>query len=252
MFRSALFISDLHLNINDKPTYTAFFTFLKDTAPHYQALYILGDLFDFWIGDDTLETLFNQQVIQHLADLAESGTQIFFMPGNRDFLVGKRFTQATHLTLLSDPTIVHIADKAFLLTHGDALCTEDKGYMRLRAIIRNPFIKRLFLLLPCQIRERIARTIQQQGREKQQRISLHHSYQLDVAESAVQSLLETYNIPTLIHGHTHRPSQHRYPNNKVRWVLPDWSNGQGGYLVINEQEIALKTLDHQLFPLFSN
>ena len=249
MFKSALFISDLHLNISDQSTYTAFSTFLSDTAPQYQALYILGDLFDFWIGDDDLDTPFHQRVTQQLAALANKGIQVFFMPGNRDFLIGKRFAQTAHLTLLSDPTLASIAGETFLLTHGDALCTEDKGYMRLRTVIRNSFIKWLFLLLPYRLRRKIARNIQQTGREKQQRIFLHYPYQLDVTESAIQKLLNTQNILTLIHGHTHRPAQHRYSDNKVRWVLPDWANGQGGYLMVNEEETVLKTLKHQAFPI---
>lgn len=247
MFDSALFISDLHLNPHDPKTLSAFLTFLKKTASQSQALYILGDLFEFWSGDDTLSTSLHQEIVQNLANLAALGTQIFFMHGNRDFLIGKRFARAAHLTLLPDPSIVHIAGQTFLLSHGDSLCTHDKGYMRLRRVVQNRLTKRLFLALPRGVREKIARHIQYKGRERQKYIMADQAYRLDVAESAVQNLLNTQHIATLIHGHTHRPAKHLYPDGKTRWVLPDWLKGHGGYLIINKQGIALKTLDHQPF-----
>jgi UDP-2,3-diacylglucosamine hydrolase len=241
MIHSAYFISDLHLDIEDPDNYAAFFYFLQHTAPKAHALYILGDLFDFWIGDDHLSMPFHQRVVQALSQLVAQGTQVFYMPGNRDFLVGSRFAQAGHLTLLSDPTFITIADRSLLLSHGDLLCTKDKNYLKLRAVVHHPLVQWIFLALPKSWRRRIAQHIQQKGRRE----ALHKmAYMMDVTEEAVHHWLQTYQSTVLIHGHTHRPAKHLYPNGATRWVLPDWSKGKGGYLYINAQGINLMTLHH--------
>jgi UDP-2,3-diacylglucosamine hydrolase len=244
MMQSAYFIADLHLDSEDLENHTAFFYFLQHTAPKAQALYILGDLFDFWIGDDNLSTPFHQRIVQALSQLAAQGTQIFYMQGNRDFLARHRFAQAAHLTLLADPTIVTIADRSLLLSHGDLLCTKDKNYLKLRTIVHHPVIQWVFLALPKSWRQQIARHIQKKGR---QQAGYKMAYTLDVTEEAVQHWLQRYQSTVLIHGHTHRPAKHLYPNGATRWVLPDWSKGKGGYLHIDAHGINLMTLQHTDF-----
>lgn len=249
MMQSAYFISDLHLHSKDLLTYTAFLHFLNKTAPQAQALYILGDLFEFWAGDDTVADSFHYEVARSLHQLSITGTQVFFMAGNRDFLIGPRFAKAAGLTLLKDPTRVTIADQQILLSHGDSLCTNDHGYMRLRRIIQHPFIKKNFLLLPKALRTNIAQLIHQKGRQHQKTLSLANNYRLDVAEESVSAMMQQYQTSILVHGHTHRPAQHCYLNKHIRWVLPDWVNGEGGYLFINSEGVKMQTLTHTPFSL---
>lgn len=240
MQQSAYFISDLHLDTKDTVNCAAFFHFLHHIAPQAKALYILGDLFDFWIGDDDLFTPLHQDIAYALSTLVEQGTAVFYMHGNRDFLVGMRFAQACKLTLLADPTLVTIAGKDILLSHGDLLCTQDKHYRTLRAIVHHPLIQRIFLALPKRWRRAIARYIQRKGRNATQ--SNVSPSMMDVTEEAVHDWMHHYQRAVLIHGHTHRSAKHVYPNGNTRWVLPDWAQGAGGYLYIDAQDITLLTL----------
>ena len=224
-----LLISDLHLcqsrpNINE-----LFFDFLKNTALQAEALYILGDLFEYWIGDDDIDDGLNGQVVKALAALADSGTKIYFMHGNRDFLIGKRFVKFAKLTLLPDPTLIDLYGKRTLLTHGDTLCTDDIDYQRFRTQVRAEDWQKVFLAKPLDIRRAEVKEMREGSEKAKQKKPIEI---MDVAENAVLDLLRRYDLPALIHGHTHRRACHNLDINwhrTQRWVLPDWYE-TGGYL----------------------
>lgn len=196
-----LFIADLHL-CQEEPAITAgFLHFLQREAAHCDALYILGDLFEAWIGDDDPNPL-HQQVAKALADLS---IPCFFIHGNRDFLIGKRFARASHMTLLPDEKVLELYGHRLLIMHGDTLCTDDEGYQRFRAKVHTSWIQKLFLALPLFIRKRIAARMRADSKQANQ----HKSLQImDVNASAVESAMTRQQVPLLIHGHTHRPDVH--------------------------------------------
>ena len=199
---STLFISDLHLS-SDQPALTQLFLdFLHQQARKAEALYILGDLFETWIGDDNLNT-YNQRIITALAELTGSGVTTYFMPGNRDFLIGKDFIQRTGCRYLTDPTIIDLYGNSTLLTHGDRWCTLDKHYLRYRRWTRLRFCQFLFLQLPLAWRQKIANYLR--GQE-------HSGAPIDMAKYDVVmpdllAYLKHYpGTQQIIHGHTHLPS----------------------------------------------
>lgn len=245
MIESAHFISDLHLEATDTPNIAAFFRFIQTTAPQAQALYILGDLFEFWIGDDDLHLPLHRQIAQSLTQLAGHGTRVFYMHGNRDFLPGPRFARACRLEILPDPSRVNIAGQQILLTHGDLLCTEDMHYQRFRRIVHHPWVQAGFLALPRAWRRAIADHIR--NKSKAQQTQGVAGYLMDVSEATVLAWMQNNAVDTLIHGHTHRPARHVYSDGKTRWVLPDWAHGEGGYLRVDASGIHLLTLEHEPF-----
>jgi UDP-2,3-diacylglucosamine hydrolase len=235
MTRPTLFISDLHLSPADPATAEAFLRFLQHTARNADALYILGDLFEYWLGDDQLDEPFYGQIAAELAALSRSGVAVYFMPGNRDFLPGKRFAQAAALSLLPDPSVVEIGQQRLLLAHGDAFCTDDVGYQRYRKLARNRLVQWIWLNLPRRIRNREAEKLRNKSKAMNQRKS---QMIMDVNESAIAAAFRKYNTQVLIHGHTHKAAIHTYPS-ATRYVLPDWHQGQGGYLSISDDELRL-------------
>ena len=223
------FISDLHLGL-DKPEITRRFQhYLKNIAPQAHSLYILGDLFDAWIGDDD-NTSPNTSIKKSLKQLSEQGTQIFLIRGNRDFLLGERFCEAAGINLLGDFARVDIANQAILLTHGDLLCTDDVAYQAFREKSRQPEWQAHVLSKPLWLRLLAARWYRLRShyhkRGKTQDI-------MDVNQLAVESVLREHDCLCLIHGHTHRPNQHPFlldgkPAQRI--VLSDWTKDRGTYL----------------------
>lgn len=227
-----LFISDLHLEA-ERPDITAcFLKFLRQRAPHADALYILGDFFEVWIGDDE-NTPFQRRIVAALKQLTDTGFPIYFMRGNRDFLVGEAFMRATGCHFLLDPTVIPLYGQHVLLAHGDALCTEDRAHQRFRKYTQDPRYTRFFLSLPLCIRRFVARWI----RKKSQKHIAHLDYTImDVTQAAVEQQMSVCQVTQLIHGHTHRPAIHRFQlqgQPACRVVLGDWHT-QGSVLVYDE------------------
>ncbi|HEY8119525.1 MAG TPA: UDP-2,3-diacylglucosamine diphosphatase [Methylophilaceae bacterium] len=221
--KHSLFISDLHL-CPSRPHITGqFIAFLQTTAPKAEALYILGDLFEYWAGDDDVDDLHHQAVILALRALAERGTQIYFMHGNRDFLLGQGFAKAAGLTILPDPTLFNLYSKRVLLSHGDALCTDDVDYQAFRRQVRDPDWQEAFLQKPLTARKAQIETLRMRSEQEK---SYKSESIMDVNVSAVAEIMRSYDYPEiLIHGHTHRPARHQLEVDGhacERWVLGDW------------------------------
>jgi len=230
---TSLFISDLHLCASRPNITTAFIEFLQHTASKAKALYILGDLFEYWAGDDDISDEFNMRIINAFKALAESGTQIYFMHGNRDFLIAEDFCRAAGVTLLADPSIIDLQGQKVLLSHGDDLCTDDAAYQQFRAQVRDKQWQADFLSQPLQVRKKQIEAIRMRSEQEKSQKSLAI---MDVNDDAVNALVRKYHPDLLIHGHTHRPNRHSINlDGKLitRWVLGDWYE-QGSYLVCDE------------------
>lgn len=224
-----LFISDLHL-APERPQITEqFLRFTRSTAAGADALYILGDLFEYWVGDDDLEDPLNGMVSSALSALVAAGTAVFLMRGNRDVLLGSDFATRCRATLLDDPVLVNLYGTPTLLSHGDALCTDDVDYQRFRLYARDPGNQQKFLVQSLEARREQMRGMRAQSEaSKQQKTEAI----MDVAPAAVEALLRQHGYPRLIHGHTHRPARHSHAvdgQTCERWVLNDWYDS-GGYL----------------------
>lgn len=240
---STLFISDLHLSAQYPALTDRFLIFLQQQAKHADALYILGDLFAAWIGDDD-ETPFTQKIIGALADLSTKGVTTFFMPGNRDFLIGQRFLKKTACRLLNDPSLISLYGIPTLLTHGDSLCTLDKRYMCFRYLTRTHFLQGLFLHLPLRLRQKIADSL----RNKEHRDTARPAEKFDIVMNELFHWLKQYPAQLIIQGHTHQPCIHLFehpvetnsaytkspiPAFRKRIVLSDWSDTQGNVLSVS-------------------
>jgi UDP-2,3-diacylglucosamine hydrolase len=224
-----LFISDLHLGAGTAQANTALLRFLREIAPGADALYVLGDLFEYWIGDDALGQPFEGGIARAFRALSDAGVRVYFMRGNRDFLVGARFARECGMTILEDPALVDLHGTPTLLMHGDTLCTDDVEYQRFRRKVRNPLVQRLFLALPHAMRGWIARNLRGKSAQAKQGKAMAI---MDVAPATVESVLRRHGRPRLIHGHTHRPARHEHTVDGVaceRWVLADWYE-HGSYL----------------------
>lgn len=229
---TTLFISDLHL-CEERPHINALFTqFMNGVAPGAKALYILGDLFEHWLGDDQLDhDALTRNVAAQLAALAAIGTKIYFMHGNRDFAIGPRFATEAGLTLLTDPTLLTEGNDRFLLMHGDTLCTDDVAYQQFRKQVRNPLWLAAALAKPYAEREQLARTIRERSDVEK---TMKAESIMDVNADAVAAAFAEHQYPVMIHGHTHRPAKHELKldgHHCTRWVLQDWHD-YGGYLAI--------------------
>lgn len=213
----ALFIADLHLCQQHPEITERFVRFCREQASQADKLYILGDLFEYWLGDDTIDDI-AQTVQTELKQLSDSGCQCYFMAGNRDFLLGESFADSCDLTLLQEPHIIDLYDRPALLVHGDAECTDDVAYQKARQQLRDPQWQQQFLAMPIEKRIEFAQQARQQSREHtgQANIAI-----MDVNQNAIQSLFKQHNVDLLIHGHTHRPAVHQYEK-KTRIVMGDW------------------------------
>ncbi len=227
-----MFISDLHLEEDRPDIAEIFIKFMQKEAVKAQALYILGDLFEAWIGDDDL-TLFNQKMINTLKQATSSGLPIYLTHGNRDFLLGKTFLKATGCQLLKDEEVILINQIPTLLLHGDTLCTEDINYLKFRKKARSFWFKKLVLLKSLKKRREMAR----QYREKSKmHTSTTPDYIMDVTQSAVINVMKKHTVQHLIHGHTHREAIHSFSLNQqdaTRTVLGAW-HSEGSALICKE------------------
>ncbi|MBI3141128.1 MAG: UDP-2,3-diacylglucosamine diphosphatase [Rhodocyclales bacterium] len=226
---ASLFVSDLHLCPSRPQIGRLFSRFLQGPARNARALYVLGDLFEYWAGDDDLDDPFNGEVCAALRGLSESGVAVFFMAGNRDFLLGAAFARAAGLTLLAEPARLDLEGTPTLLMHGDTLCTDDAQYQAFRAQVRTADWQRSFLAQP--LAERKGR-IEALRRESEAQKRIKPMAIMDVNAQAVAEVLREHGCTRLIHGHTHRPAHHDLEvdgRRCERWVLADWYD-RGSYL----------------------
>jgi len=238
--RDPLFISDLHLNAGAPATLGRFLRFCEEDAAAHAELVILGDLFEYWIGDDTLEDdsdTVSRAVAAALRALCSRGVRLYVMHGNRDLLLGAGFLRATGAQLLADPCVAEVGGQEVLLAHGDAWCTQDVEYMRFRASVRQEATQRQFLAGPRAARLAFMGAARAQSEAGKRAKAMQI---MDVTPAAVDDALRASRQRRLIHGHTHRPAVHRFlldGEAAERWVLPDWDFDaadprlrHGGYL----------------------
>lgn len=237
---ATLFISDLHLDASRPDITTQFLRFLQSDARGADALYILGDLFETWIGDDDPDAD-KVRIQQALRELTAAGVPCFVMHGNRDFLLGRRFCRATGCKLLDDGTLVTLYGRRAVLLHGDTLCTDDRDYQRLRRIVRNPFVKLIFRVMTLSQRQKLAARIREGSKAH---IENSMAEIMDVNTAAVTEAFNRYGVDLMIHGHTHRPAVHALTVNgrpATRIVLGDWYT-QGSVLRFDERGYDLTSL----------
>jgi UDP-2,3-diacylglucosamine hydrolase len=229
----ALFVSDLHLSADLPKTTETFFAFLHDHALRTRALYLLGDIFEYWAGDDDLDDAYHRNVINALRSLSDQGVSLNWIAGNRDFLVGETLAAACGLQILTEPHIADIAGRQILLLHGDAQCTDDTAYMAFRSQVRDPEWQRVFLARPLDERKAIITGMREGSRQAQRDKAMEI---MDVNSGEISRLFDAYGVTLMIHGHTHRPQVHT-DNGRVRHVLPDWDCDaevvRGGWIAIN-------------------
>ena len=237
---TTLFISDLHLEAGQPEIGEQFLSFLSGEARGAEALYILGDLFDVWLGDDDPNPYYDAMK-QALRDLRSSGLPVYFMHGNRDFMIGADFATETGVEILSDPTVVDLYGENVLLCHGDSLCTDDVQYQQIRAMTRSPEWQAM--MRAKSIEERIAFAIEARKQSMERGEALSDEI-MDVNQDAVVSLLREYDVNTLLHGHTHRPAVHEVDlgdGTAVRIVLGDWYD-QGSVVRWDENGPRLESM----------
>ena len=238
----SLFISDLHLDASRPNITQAFIAFIQQQASQAERLFILGDWFEYWAGDDDLDDPDYQAIFSALADLHQSACQIFLMHGNRDFLMGQQMAQRCHAQLLNDPTPLTLYGKKILLSHGDALCTDDVEYQQFRASVRQSAWQEKFLSQPLSTRKQQIASLRQQSEQAKQSKSM---MLMDVNDDALKQLFKDYQYPEiLIHGHTHRPAIHEYQidgHQCRRVVLGDWYE-QGSYCLLDEDGVRCQSL----------
>jgi UDP-2,3-diacylglucosamine hydrolase len=224
-----LFVSDLHLSARRPETTDLFLRFLAGPAHDAGALYILGDLFDYWAGDDDLADPFNRRICDALAAI---DARKFFLPGNRDFLAGAEFGVSSRLTFIDDSTVIDIAGTPTLLLHGDTLCTDDTDYQAFRATVRTPAWREEFLALPLAERKRKIEAL----RERSEDSKRAKAYDLmDTNANAVTEAFRRHGVTRMIHGHTHRQARHEHIVDgrvRERWVLGDW-HASGNALAVD-------------------
>ena len=235
-----LFISDLHLS-DERPEITALFLrFLQNEASGAAGLYILGDLFEVWLGDDAVLPAY-RPVLEGLRALGGNGVPVNVMHGNRDFLMGEGFARHSGSRLISDPTVIDLNGERTLLMHGDTLCSDDVEYQQFRTQVRNPDTQRQFLALPLEQRIAVAKQYRSASRE---RTRYKTEEIMDVNQQTVAETMRKYGVRQLIHGHTHRPATHDYsldgrPARRI--VLGDWYE-QGSLLICDEAGCRLQTI----------
>lgn len=228
------FISDLHLCAERPHTTQLLLSFLATTARQAGALVVLGDLFEYWIGDDAIaEDPHTQSVLQAFKALSDSGTAVYLMHGNRDFLMGRSCVEAAGAILLQDPVCLEVGGQRVLLSHGDALCTDDHAYQAFRQQVREPAWQQAFLQQPLATRRAQVEALRMRSASEK---SLKAEAIMDVNADAVEAMLAAHASPLLlIHGHTHRPGVHTHTVDDhacTRWVLSDWHE-TGDYLQVD-------------------
>ena len=238
---ATLFISDLHLHAERPDGIEQFLSFIRTEAAHASALYILGDLFEAWIGDDDTDPSL-APIIGALAELKRTGVPCYFMHGNRDFLIGKRFAAATGCELLDEWHVVEIEGQHVLLTHGDLLCTDDTPYQALRSMVRDSVWQREFLAKSLEERRAIVADLRERSKTE---TADKPAEIMDVNRDAVEAALRRYEVSVLLHGHTHRPAVHELVTDgarATRIVLGDWYH-RGSVLRWDTGGFDLETLE---------
>jgi UDP-2,3-diacylglucosamine hydrolase len=237
---TTLFISDLHLEAHQPDIGEQFLAFLEGEARDAEALYILGDLFEVWLGDDDPNPYY-QQMKTGLRKLADTGVPIYFMHGNRDFTIGEQFCEETGVSLLTDPTVVNLYGRDVLLCHGDSLCTDDVQYQQIRTMTRDPAWQAM--MLSKSIEERIAFAVQAREESIARGDSISDEI-MDVNADAVMAALREHNVDIMLHGHTHRPAVHDIDmedQRATRIVLGDWYE-QGSVVRWNKDGPTLESM----------
>lgn len=240
---TTLFISDLHLDGAQPEITDQFLRFLDEEAKHAAALYILGDLFEAWIGDDDPDAD-KQRAIAALRATTQAGVRCYLIHGNRDFLIGKRFSQETGVQLLEDGTVVDLYGRRVLLMHGDSLCIDDHAYQRLRRIVRNPLVQFTMRSLSLKQRQKLAARMRAGSKAHIQSMDRTAPQIMDVNANEVLATLARYDVDCIVHGHTHRPAIHHLQVNgkpATRIVLGDWYE-QGSVLKWDERGYELLSL----------
>ena len=237
MSKAILFISDLHLHPQRPATLRAFAEFLQNHT-HCERLYILGDLFDVWVGDDD-DSDIAQSVAQLLRSFTEAGPELFLMQGNRDFLLGDTYCHSAGGQLVPDPVVIDLLGTPTLLVHGDSLCTDDAEYQAFRKMVRDPKWRAETLSHSLAERRDLAKSLRSLSKESN---SLKAMDIMDVSESAVVDAMHSHGVKQMIHGHTHRPARHE-ANPGTRWVLGDWD--EVGWVL----EVTQNNLNLTHFPI---
>lgn len=242
---TTLFISDLHLDASRPQVTDLFLRFLREEAAGADALYILGDLFEAWVGDDDPDPV-GAAVAEGLRAVADAGTPTYFMRGNRDFLVGADYARRAGMTILADPSVVMLDGRPALLLHGDLLCTADTGYMAFRAQTRDPHWQAQFLAQPLPERLAFAQQAREQSKAAQAALKDAGTMETitDVTPTTVEEYFVRYGVDLMIHGHTHRPAIHSLDADgraRRRIVLGDWYE-QGSVLRVRGGDVSLQAL----------
>jgi UDP-2,3-diacylglucosamine hydrolase len=241
------FLSDLHLSPDTPGITRLFLDYLTGEAHTAEQIFILGDLFDVWPGDDVIddpEDGFSREIVDALRRLADSETGIAVLHGNRDFLLGKRFVETSGVRLLPDPYILSLPSEQFVLSHGDALCTDDIDYQSFRAQVRAPVWREALLARPLKERKLIAVSMRQQS-EAYKHEKTRQTINLDINAAATDDFLRQHGYATMIHGHTHHPDRHEHLVDGIhveRWVLADWREDRGEYLAWDGQRFSRHAL----------
>ncbi|MFT6267273.1 MAG: UDP-2,3-diacylglucosamine hydrolase [Alphaproteobacteria bacterium] len=233
-----LFISDLHLSAERSDIAQCFFDFMEKETLGADALYILGDLFEVWIGDDD-KTQFSQQVANAIAKVSKT-TPVFFIHGNRDFAIRDAFASQCNMQLLPEQFVIDLYGRKTLISHGDELCTRDIEYMKFRKKARGWWWPKLMLALPLSLRKKLASKGRQVSKDNQMKLSEEI---MDVTQSEVEEAMQSFNVDLFIHGHTHRPNVHDFMINQglvQRIVLGDWYS-QGSILIATAESLSLET-----------
>ncbi|MFA5627850.1 MAG: UDP-2,3-diacylglucosamine diphosphatase [Thiohalomonadaceae bacterium] len=236
---ATLFISDLHLQGERSPAEQLFQQFLAGAASAAEAVYILGDLFEVWLGDDLILPEY-KSVLVGLRKLTDSGVPVYLMHGNRDFLLGEEFMQQTGCCLLPDPIVIDLYGNPTLLMHGDLLCTDDLPYQQMRQQIRDPNSIAAFMAKTPAERIAFAQQLRDSSRAETGR---KQAYEMDVNAGTVEQYMQQYRVNRLIHGHTHQSAIHDLPNGKQRLVLGAWGEADkehGSVLICNAEGCRLQ------------
>lgn len=242
------FISDLHLSSHTPGAARNFLRYAGGCARTAEHLYILGDLFDVWPGDDSIddpEDTFNLAIVNALRELADAGVALSVMHGNRDFLLGEEFAARSGARLLPDPYLLSLPTWQFILSHGDSLCTDDTDYQAFREQVRSPAWRTAFLQKPLAERKAIAASLRQQSEQSKREKRAQTQYLMDLNPGATDDFLRQHGYATFIHGHTHRPATHDHIIDGIhveRWVMSDWHEDCGEYLRWDGQHLSREVL----------